>query len=123
MLQNLVVNVGKGDQSTINFKDIFDRFKQRIVESLALSDLNRSTEKKMEILRRPSITDEEVLNRCRFLTTTENIDNLQKKIENLSTPEKRVAYIQMLNELGGVEALETLLLENQARQEVTKPTP
>jgi hypothetical protein len=103
LLQNLVVNVG-GGESNINVKEIFDRFKDRIVESLQLTEVRQKAQVMMRLYEDTSIPTTKIQDMCQFHGTTTRYINLTKAISELSDAEKRKALTSTLIEWGGIEA-------------------
>lgn len=109
IFQNLVINIGGGEQYSINIKDIFDRFKQRIVYSLNKSEVRTRAKVQIELLASKSVSDKKIKDACLFHGTSTDFKKLEEKIKDLSDYEKRISYIQMLMQWGGPEAAIALL--------------
>lgn len=108
LLQNLVVNVG-GGESNINFKEIFDRFKQRIVAHLLLPETRLKAQVMMELYLDKAVTTQRIEDMCQFHGEGEEYPNLQKTIKNLSNNEKRKELVTALIKLGGVDSARDLM--------------
>jgi hypothetical protein len=108
ILQNLVVNVGKGEENTINVKEIFDRFKERIIGSLNKTDVRQNARVMLQLFESP-VDTERIQNICQFHSKGDNFTKLENAIRLLAPDAKRKAYIRMLIQWGGLEAAKNVL--------------
>jgi hypothetical protein len=121
LLQNLVVEVG-GGESNINFKEIFDRFKVRIVAHILLPETRKKAQVKMKLYLDDAVQTQLIQDMCQFHGEKEEYSNLLKNIADLSNNEKRKELVTALIKLGGIEAAKNLMnLTDKSPESVSPP--
>lgn len=114
VLQNLVVSIGKtaSEKGNIDFKEIFDRFKFQVQESLLHAEKHRKIGIQNQLIS-SSIPTKEILQQCRLYLGEDEFKFLSKRIDNLPEERKRIEIVKILGIRAGIEALISLIPDTQ----------
>lgn len=96
ILQNLVVKVG-GVERSVNFGEVFDKFKFRINEDLINRDVVNRVLRQRRLLASADVSNDMILKTCRFYAKDEkDFEALVEQTKNLDEWSKRAEYIVWL---------------------------
>jgi len=109
VLDNLVVQVGGPETQSIDFSQIFDRFRFAVLDSLWRRDEATKVRNEMKLLNSP-ITDAQILEYCRFYSSDEEIKALTKSVGNLEPRAKKLELIKWLVNKAKTKDIDKLLL-------------
>jgi hypothetical protein len=94
VLENLVVRIGDVEKS-IDLSEFFDKFRFAIRESLIRQEEITKVQIQTELLK-SKISNEEILDWCRFYSTDEELKGLIDKISKMSPKGQRIEAIKYL---------------------------
>lgn len=113
ILQNLVVKVG-GVERSINFGEVFDKFKFRIKEALVRKNLIAKVLGQRRLLGADKVSNDTILETCRFYAKDKSdFEELVERTKDLDSSSKRMEYIVWLVDQAGTVDIASELTEEE----------
>jgi len=121
VLDNLILEVGGQGGKSIDFSQIFDRFRFAILTSFKRKGEETKVRNEMKLLD-SSVTDAQLLENCRLYSSPEEMNNLTKSIASLEPSAKRLELIKCLVNKAETKAINEFL-KRSSRQFPKKQPP
>jgi len=118
ILQNLVVKVG-GVERSINFGEVFDRFKFRIKDALDRRNTIDKVLRQRRLLVSRNVSNNTILKTCRlYADKKEDFEELVNRTKDSDNESKRLEYIVWLTDQAGTVDIAHELIEEVRASEM-----